>query len=269
MKALSGSELAGYIKERQSKEVRRLKQAHKIFPALAIIQDHPDPVIDTYVRLKERYGRDIGVAVERFLVRQDELESIIQRLNDDEKFHGIIVQLPLGSPERTDDIVEALKPDKDVDGLGPDAEHQSATAQAIFWLLAGYGIELAGRVVAVVGQGRLVGGPLIKQLKASGIEPLVFDETNANLAGLKQADVIISAAGQPGLITPDLVKEGATVIDAGTSSEGGVLKGDASDELYERSDISLTPKRGGVGPLTVASLFDNLLRAARARMAAP
>ena len=269
MAQLNGAELVGYIKQRQAKEVRRLKQAHGIKPALAIIQDHPDPLIDTYVKLKIKYAQEIGVETTSLLVDPAELSDTVKRINGDEKYHGIIIQLPLAKPEATDNVVSLIDPSKDVDGLGDSAEFRPATAQAIMWLLAGYGIELNGRQVAVVGSGRLVGAPLIRELTKSGIEPLVIDESSGDISRLIEADVIISAAGQPGLIGSDLVKTGAVVVDAGTSSEGGSIRGDVGEELYQRTDISLTPKRGGVGPLTVASLFDNLLRAARARMAAP
>lgn len=270
MVQLNGAQLADYIKERQAKEVRRLKQAHGIQPALAIIQDHPDPVIDTYVQLKSKYADDIGAVVESFLVNPAELPTKIKELNRDEKYQGIIVQLPLSEPSLTKQTVNQIDAGKDVDGLGEKAGYPSATAQAIMWLMAGYGIEPLGKKLVIIGQGRLVGAPLARLLSDSGVEPIVIDSPTTGLAKtLETADIVISATGQPGMIKSEMVKPGAAVIDAGTASEGGTIRGDASDELYERDDISITPKRGGVGPLTVASLFDNLLRASRARIAAP
>lgn len=270
MKLLHGSELAGYIKQRQAKEVRRLKQASNIFPALAIVQDHPDPVIDTYVKLKVKYGSDIGVVVDTFQVKPTELSTKIKRLNDDEKYNGLIIQLPLNDTVSTDDILNSIDPAKDVDGLGESADYNSATAQAILWLLAGYGIETSGQSIVLVGQGKLVGRPLARLFRDSGVEPITLDESSPDLnKPLKSADIIVTATGQPGIIKSGMIKPGATLIDAGTTSESGQIRGDADEKLYERTDINITPRQGGVGPLTVASLFDNLLHAARARMAAP
>lgn len=270
MKSLNGSELAGYIKERQAKEVRRLKQANGMEPSLAIVQDHPDPVIDTYVKLKVKYGLELDVAVDVFMVKNNELKKTVDRLNNDHKYHGIVVQLPLSNPDMTEEVVNLISSSKDIDGLGSKSEFTPATAQAIMWLLSGYGVEISSHNVVIVGQGKLVGVPLAKLMRETGVEPVVLDESSSDLSStLKTADIIVTATGQPGLIKTDMVKAGAYVIDAGTTSENGQIRGDVEDALYERTDISITPRRGGVGPLTVASLFDNLLRATRARIAAP
>lgn len=270
MKLLNGSELAGFIKQRQAQDARGLIKSSGKTPVLAIVQDHPNPVIDTYVRLKIRYGQDIGVEVRRNLVDSSDLRSTIDQLNSDESVHGIIIQLPLVDQQTTDELVNRVAGNKDVDGLGKSAKFDPATPTAILWLLAGYGIELAGRQVALVGNGRLVGAPLKKMLDGMGVNSRVIDQSTPDFAAsLQNADVIIAAAGKAGIIKSDMIKSGAVIVDAGTSSEQGEIQGDVSGELYERDDITITPQKGGVGPLTVAALFDNVLKAARAIVTSP
>ena len=270
MKLLNGSDLAGFVKERQVQETRDLLR-RGITPRLTIISTDSDPVSQIYLKLKQKYGADIGAKVDVYQVPMGGVFDLINELNQDNEVHGIIVQLPLADLSQTDKVLNSVSPVKDVDGLGEHAVYDPATPVAIVWLLAGYNVDLASKTVAVVGQGRLVGAPLTQMLTKSGVEVTVFDENSKNLAQhLPEMDVIISATGQPGLLKSELVKSGAVVVDAGTAaSEGGVVKGDASDELYDRKDLTLTPKKGGVGPLTVAALFDNLLRAARGIVASP
>jgi methylenetetrahydrofolate dehydrogenase (NADP+)/methenyltetrahydrofolate cyclohydrolase len=265
MKVLNGSDLALFIKERQAKQVRALRQAHKVFPKLAIVQTIDNPVIDAYVALKQRYGADILIDVESYKIDQDQLQGVVKRLNDDDSVHGIIIQLPLADQAATQESVDAVAPAKDVDGLGVGAILDPATPLAINWLAAGYNVNLAAKKIAIVGNGRLVGAPLLKMWQNSGFDVTVFDEHSENMEGqLPEFDVIVTAAGVPSLITPDLVKQGAVVIDAGTASEHGKIVGDVAPEVRERQDISITPEKGGVGPLTVCALFDNVIRAAAA-----
>src|SRR6185312_16790311 len=141
MKLLNGRELAGYIKERQAHEVRGLRQAHNVFPKLAIVQAKDDPVINTYVNLKQKYGADILIDVDIHRIEQKDAPSTIAQLNDDSSVHGIIVQLPLEDTSQTDEIVNLVAPDKDVDALGQAPNFDPATPMAIMWLLAGYNIE--------------------------------------------------------------------------------------------------------------------------------
>lgn len=265
MKILDGRELVGYIKERQAKQVRALRQAWQTIPKLAIIVANDDPVIDMYVRLKHTYGDDILVEVEIHKVEQAQVARLIDTLNTDESVHGIIVQLPLADPSETDAIVTRIAPEKDVDGLGPNAQYISATATAIDWLLAGYNVTLKDRRIAIVGQGRLVGAPLAKLWLNAGLNVITYDDTVQDLqAELRQADVIVTATGQPGLVTSSMISPGKVIIDAGTASENGVIVGDVAPDVRERQDLTITPEKGGVGPLTVAALFDNVITAARA-----
>jgi methylenetetrahydrofolate dehydrogenase (NADP+)/methenyltetrahydrofolate cyclohydrolase len=263
MKILNGSELAGYIKGRQLRAVSALTQSYGIIPKLAIIQVKDDPVINTYVRLKNRYGSEIGVEVETFKPKQSDIKQVIDDLNADESVHGIIVQLPLEDTAQTDEIVNMVTHSKDVDALADKSDFDPATPTAILWLLAGYNIELKGKDILIVGKGKLVGSPLNKMLKASGLNVKVADRSVTNLSELTlDADVIVTATGSPAILYSSMIKPGAVVVDAGVASEEGKTVGDLANDIYERDDLTLTPRKGGVGPLTVCSLFENVIKAA-------
>lgn len=285
MKLLSGSELAGYMKENQAHMARGLR-ARGVQPKLVIIRDNESPVIVKYVTLKQHYGEDIGVEVEDWL-REDVVEAV-REANSRRDVHGVIVQLPLKDKSMTDAVVREIVSEKDVDGLAGEADKaenyapgdimseeagetersgvakfESATATAINWLLAGYDIDLRSKKIALVGRGRLVGAPLERMWRNSGYDVTVF-RSKDSLETLPEYDVIVSATGVPHLIRDELVGAGAVVVDAGTASEGGVLVGDVDDEVRERDDLrAITPKVGGVGPLTVTALFEHVLIAAQ------
>ena len=264
MKMLNGSELAGYIKTRQAHEVRALRQAHGVEPKLAIVVTIDHPVINVYMRMKKRYGADLLVDVDIHQVAQAEAAATIKQLNTDPSVHGIIVQLPLEDPAQTEEIVNVVAPEKDVDALGKDALFDPATPMAILWLLAGYNINLLGKKVLLIGRGKLVGMPLERMLKASDVDVSVADRSTKDLrAETLEADVIITATGSPAILYPDMIKQGAVVVDAGVAGEEGKTVGDVAPEVYERDDLSITPTKGGVGPLTVCALFENVIRAAR------
>lgn len=268
MKLLSGSELAGFIKQRQAHEVRSLRQAAHVQPKLAIVVTVEHPAIEVYMRMKQRYGADILVDVEIHRVGQVEVPALIARLNVDPSVHGIIVQLPLAKPDQTEAIVNLVAPEKDVDALGSGAQLDPATPLAILWLLAGYNIDLRGKRIVLVGRGKLVGAPLERMLRASDYEVAVVESGTPDVrAVVAEGDVIITATGQPGLITADMLKPGAVVVDAGVAGEQGKTVGDLAPGVYERDDLTVTPQKGGVGPLTICALFDNVIRAARERAA--
>lgn len=264
-KLLNGAELAGYIQERQAKQVRALRQAWKTFPKLVILQTPGvSQASQTYVRLKQEYGQDILIDVTVETVAQTELAAAIERHNNDPAVHGIIIQLPLDDVAQTGELLGLIAPEKDVDGLGPDARFDSATATAINWLLTGYGVDLSDKKIAIVGRGRLVGAPLERMWQASGYDVTTLDDTSADVAGvIKQSQVIVTATGVPRLVTSDMIGAGAVVIDAGTASEDGVLIGDVDESVRERDDLTITPERGGVGPLTITALFDHVITAAQ------
>lgn len=260
MRELNGSELAGFIKERQAKQVRALRQAWHINPRLAIVTDVENPVIETYMRLKQRYGADILIDVEIHRVSAGSALEVIQELNNRDDVQGIILQLPISNPEQTEELLESIREDKDVDGLRKKAIFQAATPTAISWLLAGYGVDLKNKKVAIVGRGRLVGAPLEKMWLKSGVDVTVFEKGD-DLSQLINYDIIVSATGVPGLIKSQMIKTKTVVVDAGTASENGKIVGDVSEEVRQRNDVIITPKKGGVGPLTVSALFDNVITA--------
>lgn len=260
MKILNGSELAGFIKERQAKQVRALRQAHGIAPKLAIVTDVDNPVIEIYMRLKKQYGADILIDVEVFRVPSESIIEEIEKLNGDHGIHGIIVQLPIKDMAKVEQVLASVAPDKDVDGLNPHTEFDPATPTAINWLLAGYSIELKDKKIAILGAGRLVGSPLERMWRNSGLDVTAFSRGD-DLSVVKGFDVIVTATGSPSTITNAMIKPRATLIDAGTAVEDGRVCGDVADEVRQRNDINITPIKGGVGPLTVVALFDNVIKA--------
>lgn len=264
MKLLNGKELAEYIKERQARQVRALRQSWHIVPKLAIVLTVDHPTISVYVRMKKRYGADILIDTDIYPVKQNEAPALIARLNADPTVHGIIVQLPLERPEETETLVNQVAPEKDVDALGANARFDPATPMAILWLLAGYNVELQGKNVLLIGRGKLVGAPLERMLQASGVDVRSADRSTGDIRGEAiQADIIITATGSPAILYSDMIKPGAVVVDAGVAGEEGKTVGDVAPEVYERDDLTITPPKGGVGPLTVCALFDNVIRAAR------
>ena len=264
MKLLNGKELAEYIKERQLKQVRALRQSQNIVPKLAIIRTNPDRVVDSYMRLKQAYGEDIFVDVDVHTIKQSEALATIKKLNEDESVHGIIVQIPLPDPSQTAEILDAVTPVKDVDGLSNTPRFDAPTPIAINWLLAGYNIDLRNKNVVVVGHGRLVGKPLVAMWKASGVQVTSVDKSIEDLKAITQeADILVCATGVAGLITKDMIKEDAVIVDAGVATDSNGLIGDVAPDVRTLEKITITPEKGGVGPLTVCALFDNVIRAAR------
>lgn len=259
MKILNGKDLAGFIKERQAHQVASLSKK----PKLLIIRDSDNPVIAKYVNLKIRYGQDIGITVEDYCAKNSaDIAAKITKTNEDPDVSGIILQLPILEKEKTDELCNLIAPEKDVDGLGQNAKYDSATATAILWLLAGYDIKLENQKIAIIGRGKLVGAPLYDIFAASSYDVTLFHRGD-DLTKLKQFDIIISATGVPGLISSDFISPNTTLVDAGTASEDGVIKGDLAPDIHTRTDLTaITPTTGGVGPLTIACLFDHVISAA-------
>lgn len=268
MKLLSGLELAGYIKERQLAQVRRLKQEFNLTPKLAIVRTNPDPVVDSYMKLKQKYGEDIGIEVEVFTIDQSNAIDTINKLNKDHRINGIIVQIPLPDPSQTNEILNTVSSDKDVDGLSESTVFDPATPMAVNWLLAGYNINLPGLNIVVVGHGRLVGKPLVKLWKNSGLNVTVVDKKSNDLPAItREADVLVCATGVAGLIKKEMVKSNAIIVDAGVATDSNGLVGDVAQDARELPDIKITPEKGGVGPLTVCALFENVIRSAENTLA--
>lgn len=260
---LNGADLADFIKERQAKTVRSLVQGSAVIPKLAIVQVKDDPVIDTYVRLKKAYGQEIGIEVDIYRIDQKNAARRIKELNTDSSVHGIIVQLPLEDTSETDKLCNLVSSDKDVDALGEYPNFDPATPTAILWLLAGYNIDIKDKNILLIGRGKLVGAPLQKILQNDGHKVSVADRETKNLKQLcLDTDIIITAAGSPALLFTGMLKDGAVVVDAGVASEDGRTVGDVAPEVYKRDDLIITPAKGGVGPLTVCALFENVIKSA-------
>ena len=259
MKILDGKELAGFIKERQRHQVAGLNKK----PHLLIIRNSDSPVITKYINLKMEYGDDIGIKVTVFDAKSsDEIREKILEANADTEIDGMILQLPITEKDKTDELTNLIASEKDVDGLSSHSDFDSATATAINWLLTGYDIKLDGKRIAIVGRGKLVGAPLERMFKNSGLDVTVFHRGD-DLNELTNYDVIITATGVPELIKTEMIRAGSVIVDAGTASEGGVIVGDIEEAIRKREDLTaLTPKIGGVGPLTVTCLFDHVIQAA-------
>ncbi|MGH7241298.1 MAG: tetrahydrofolate dehydrogenase/cyclohydrolase catalytic domain-containing protein, partial [Candidatus Saccharimonadales bacterium] len=213
---------------------------------------------------KQDYGDDILVDVEVHTIDQSEALQRIIELNADPGVHGIIVQIPLPDPSQTAEILNAVASEKDVDGLAEQTVFDPATPVAINWLLAGYNVDLASKHIVIVGHGRLVGRPLARIWQASGYEVAIADKSVEDLADMtRQADVLVCATGVAGLIKADMVRGDAVIVDAGVATDSNGLVGDVAPDVRELSDITITPEKGGVGPLTVCALFENVILAAR------
>lgn len=262
-KSLNGSELASFMKVRQLRQVRNLRQEYGVTPRLLILMSNEaNEASEVYVRMKQRYAEDIEAEVEVISCDENDMQSKIEAANEDRLTQGVIVQLPLKDAAISEQIVKLIAPEKDVDGLGENGDFISATAHAIDWLLAGYDINLEGEEITLLGQGKLVGAPLAKMWQARELNVNVLDEYSTNTHEiLQKSDIIISATGVPGVLKSDDVKYGAVVVDAGTTSENGVIKGDVHPDLRLRDDVTITPEKGGVGPMTIAVLFDHLIEA--------
>lgn len=265
MKSLNGKDLSEFIKERQLHEVRSLRQSHAVNPKLAIIRTNPDPIVDSYMKLKQSYGKDILIDVVVHTVDQPDALTKINKLNADESVHGIIVQIPLPDITQTNEILNSVSPNKDVDGLADNSIFDPATPMAINWLLAGYNIDFAGKLIVILGHGRLVGKPLAKIWQSSDYDVRVADKNTENLSDiLRSADILVCATGSPGLVKANMIKPGAVIVDAGVATDSNGLVGDVAPEVRELPDLTITPLKGGVGPLTVCALFENVIRSARA-----
>lgn len=258
---LYGKPVAEKIYQQIQNEIKLMQKK----PFLAVILVGDDPASLTYVKVKERKANELGIGFKLFhfpeIVPQKELEKLITDLNINEFINGIVVQLPLPNAISSDEIIKLIDPKKDIDGfLG---NHPAPTAQAILDIFKFYQIGLASKEIVIIGHGRLVGAPLEKLLLKQGITASICDSKTTDLKEKTlSADILISAVGCPGLITEDMVKEGAIIVDAGTSEVSGKMIGDVTPEVYQKV-ASYTPNPGGVGPVTVAELFNNLVMAVK------
>ncbi len=253
MKLLTGRDVAAYIKQRHTGQVSGMNPK----PRLAIIRSEDNAAGDRYLKMKRQYGEDIGVPVDLYVETSDSILDRIEALNHDDSVTGIIIQLPLTDIAITEQALASVTPAKDVDGLAPGTTFEAATPKAALWLLASHNVDLKGRIV-VVGQGKLVGKPLADRLETSSdLDVVRCDIHTKDLkAETIQGDIVFTGTGQEHLIKPDMIKHGAVVVDTGSP------RNELDPALYDRDDLTITPNPGGIGPMTVAALFDNLLIAA-------
>jgi methylenetetrahydrofolate dehydrogenase (NADP+)/methenyltetrahydrofolate cyclohydrolase len=274
---LSGLEVSAAVKGRVKKAVEELK-ARGVQPCLATVLVGDDPASATYVSSKQKTAKELGIATRDHRLaatfKQHELLELVQLLNNDSEVHGILVQLPL--PKHIDEfaIINALSPLKDVDGLTPYsagmlqnsmASLKPCTPSGVMELLDHYRIDVAGMDAVVINRSNLVGKPLVFMLLEKDATVTVCHSKTRNLKEkLQRADLIITAVGnrQRFTLTADMVKEGAVVVDVGTSRLGGKLAGDVDFESVKKKASWITPVPGGVGPMTIAMLMKNTVTAA-------
>ena len=245
-------------------------------PQLAIIQVGTLNESTVYIRRKVEYANEIGakaqVAHFSDKVTLEEIQSKIKTLNEDKNIHGIIVQLPLPERLNTYEILNTISPEKDVDGLTALNLYKlltdqgnaliPATAKGIVSLLNNYDIEVAGKNIVIVGHSFSVGKPIALSLMNTGATVTICHSMTEDLkVHTKKADILISAVGKPGLITKKHVSKDQVIVDVGITLVNGRLHGDVDFKEVKDSVHAITPVPGGIGPMTVVSLFENLLQA--------
>ena len=273
---IDGKAVAARVRERVAAEVAALPSP----PGLATILVGDDPASQTYVRMKREDSAQVGI--ESFHhepggdVGQEELVQLIRSLNADERVHGILLQLPLPDHLDQDELISLIDPRKDVDGLTPvnaGLLMQSreglvpCTPLGVMELLAEAEVELSGARAVVLGRSILVGKPLAQLLLAANATVTHCHSRTRDLAAVcREGDVLVAAAGSPGLVTADMVRHGAVVIDVGTNRTDHGLVGDVDFEAVRERAGAITPVPGGVGPMTRAMLLANTVKAARRLM---
>ncbi len=258
---IDGKKMATAIAE------RLLPRLSKLPPlVLAVVVVGKNPVSSRYVRAKTEQGRQLGIEVRVYdykeTVSEEELESEIKRLGNDTAIHGLIVQLPLPKHFDTDRIIKALPNTRDIDALSAEPLVDSPVVGAVGEILAAAGREPQGLATVVIGAGRLVGRPVAYWLAQHGARVITTTDIEKERPALKTADLIISGVGKPHIIRPDDVREGVIIIDAATNEDGGKLSGDADPACAARCSV-FTPVPGGVGPITLVKLFENLVTLAQ------
>ena len=257
--------------------VERLKAASGVTPTLAVVLIGDDPASQVYVRNKKRAADSVGIATQDFIhpagLSRGELLDLIRRLNADRGIHGVLIQLPLPKGLDEDEVIATLAPEKDADGLHPENLGRllagapatvPCTPAGCLEILAHYGAKLEGAEAVVIGRSRLVGKPLAQLLLARHATVTMCHTRTRDLAGhARRADILCVAAGRPRMVTGDMVKPGAWVIDVGVNRlDTGKLAGDVDFDSVSAVAAAITPVPGGVGLMTVAMLMRNTLLAA-------
>lgn len=266
---LHGAPVREGIKNRLIERIKKLKKK----PVLAIVQVGDRADSNTYIKNKIKFGEEIGVGVKYLKIERlkegkikgEELIEEIEKLNRDENIDGIIIQLPLPDNLNSEKILECIDKNKDADGLRGTEESEivvtPATARAVMSLLDFYKIEVKNKKVAVIGRSKLAGGSIAEVLKKRGADVEVCHKGTENTAEVcGKADILVSAAGQAGLVAKEFVNQDQVVIDVGINrNQDGKLVGDVDFEEVEPIVRAISPVPGGVGLITVACLFENLL----------
>ena len=285
---INGTEIAEEIRAEVAEGVREMRDRHGVAPGLAVILIGEDPASSVYVRNKEKAAREAGMVSNSILLPADaserEVLDQLTRLNGDARVHGILVQLPV--PDHIDEntVIEAISPAKDVDGLHPfnmgllmagRPRFVPATPAGIQQMLVRTGHDPEGKHVVVCGRSNIVGKPvaslLMQRSQGANATVTVSHTRTMDLSAItRQADILIAAMGAPNAITADMVKEGAVVIDVGINrvdaperKRGYRLVGDVDFDAVSEKAAAITPVPGGVGPMTIAMLLSNTLKAAR------
>ena len=286
-KIISGTEVAGQIREELRKEVTELKEKHNVVPGLVTILVGENPASISYVTGKQKTAKELGFYSlqdnQPDNITEEVLLGLIDKYNNDPKIHGILVQLPLPKHINETEVLYAINPKKDVDGFHPvnlgklmigEADYLPCTPAGVQQLLIRSNVETSGAEVVVVGRSNIVGKPvtnilLQKQKGANATVTICHTGTKDMASHTRRADILIVAAGKPKAITADMVKEGAVVIDVGVNrigkSESGkaILCGDVDFEAVKEKASAITPVPGGVGPMTITMLMMNTVKSAK------
>ncbi|MDO9665186.1 bifunctional methylenetetrahydrofolate dehydrogenase/methenyltetrahydrofolate cyclohydrolase FolD [Glaesserella parasuis] len=272
---ISGNKLAQQIKTQIFEHIASYVQQGYRAPGLAVILVGSDPASQVYVGSKRKTCVELGIYSESYDLPADTTEtqllSLINKLNNDEKIDGILVQLPLPEHVDTTKIIEAISPDKDVDGFHPYnvgrlcqriPTLRACTPYGVMKLLETTGENLYGKHAVIVGASNIVGRPMALELLLGGCTVTVTHRFTKNLENhVRQADLLVVAVGKPNLIPGEWIKENAIVIDVGINRIEGKLVGDVEYEVASQKAKFITPVPGGVGPMTVAMLMQNTLLA--------
>lgn len=276
---INGKEISQKVRNEIKEKVQVLK-AKGIVPGLAVVLVGEDPASKVYVANKEKACIEVGMHSEIYRLdentSQAELMELIDKLNKSDKIHGLLVQLPLPKHLDEKEVIMKISPDKDVDGFHPintgklmvgEDAFESCTPKGCLRLIKETGIEIAGKKAVVVGRSNIVGKPVALMLLAQNATVTICHSKTANLSEeVRVADILIAAIGSPDFIKADMIKPGAVVIDVGMNRlENGKLTGDVDFEEAKEKASFITPVPGGVGPMTIAMLLDNTLKAAQAK----
>lgn len=273
---IDGRSIAAARKEQLKQKSQQLRETLGRSPTLAVILVGEDPASQTYVRFKMKMCDELSITSQPFFldasITQHTLNSLITQLNNDTTIDGILLQLPLPPALNTNETIELISPSKDVDGLHPYNQgllmqgHPSlvpCTPQGCLQLIQSCHQDLTGAHAVIVGRSVLVGRPLALLLLNQNMTVTIAHSKTRNLKTLCQtADVLVGATGSPHLITADYVKPGAIVIDVGQSRQNSIIQGDVDFDSVAPLAGYITPVPGGVGPMTIINLMENLLHAA-------